>query len=217
MKILFFDTETTGLPDWKVPSDSEHQPHIVQLGIILADAESKKIISSVDAIIKPDGWTIPEEMTEIHGISHEMAMDCGIRETTAIDTLLQMWGDKTRVCHNRTFDQRIIRIALKRYQYGEDVMDQWGDKEDFQCTMLMAKPIMELPPYGKYGYKNPRLEQAYEFFTGKTLENAHSAMADTQACMEVFFGIERYQSNATIKKATDDIVEDKEVAEGPGF
>nr|WP_299241463.1 hypothetical protein [uncultured Halomonas sp.] len=40
--ILFFDTETTGLPDWKVPSDSEHQPHLVQLAAVLADDDARQ-------------------------------------------------------------------------------------------------------------------------------------------------------------------------------
>lgn len=31
-KIVFFDTEKTGLPIWNEPSDSEVQPHLTQIG-----------------------------------------------------------------------------------------------------------------------------------------------------------------------------------------
>ena len=34
---LFYDTETTGLPDFKAPSEAQHQPHIVQLAALLVD------------------------------------------------------------------------------------------------------------------------------------------------------------------------------------
>lgn len=192
-KIVFYDTETTGLPDWKQPSDSEHQPHLVQIAAIQCDAETREVIQKFDLIIRPDTWKIYQEMTDIHGISHEKAMDVGITEYGAITMLFDMCDGGMRVAHNRTFDQRIIRIGLKRYKSPVEVIDAWAEKDNHECTMLQAKPIMQLPPYGRYGYKNPRLEQAYEFFCGKELgESAHNALFDTEACMEVYWGIQDY-------------------------
>ena len=56
-----YDTETTGLPDFKAPSESEHQPHIVQLACALVDLDSRQITESMDVIIRPDGWKIPAD------------------------------------------------------------------------------------------------------------------------------------------------------------
>lgn len=54
--ILFYDTETTGLPDWKSPSGGETQPHIVQIGAILCNAETKEVVDTLNVIVQPDGW-----------------------------------------------------------------------------------------------------------------------------------------------------------------
>ena len=71
--ILFYDTETTGLPLYKEPSEHPDQPHIVQLAAALVDSETRKIVSSMDFIINPSTYEIPEEMTAIHRISTEYA------------------------------------------------------------------------------------------------------------------------------------------------
>ena len=190
MNLVFgYDTETTGLPAWKKPSEDKCQPHLVQLAGILADADTQKELCALDLIIKPNGWTIPDEVAEIHGITTEMAHDVGIDETLAVQTMLQLQQGATRIAHNRTFDQRIIRIALKRYEFPEETIEAWANKDNHVCTMLIAKPIMQLPPRGKYGFKPPKLEEAYKHFTGKDLENAHTAMADARACLETYFSI----------------------------
>jgi len=193
--IVFFDTETTGLPIWKKPSGSEEQPHIVELAAILADETTMEIITIIDVIISPDGWVIPKEMTDIHGISHERALEVGASESAAVKGLFDIWQSAEnikRACHNRTFDQRMIRIAAKRY-LSEDQTEAWASKDDFVCTMLTAKPIMKMLPKGRFGYKNPKLEEAYLFFTGRKLENAHSAMSDTKACMEIYFAMQKLE------------------------
>ncbi len=186
---LIFDVETTGFPEWQEPSDSPKQPHIVQLAALLVDLDERKVIQSIDLIVKPDGWEIPKEVSDIHGITQEIAEEVGIPEIVAVDTFLKLWNGCKRIAHNRTFDQRIIRIACKRF-FNEDIQEAWADKDDFDCTMLMAKPVMELPfPSGKAGIKQPNLAEAYKFFTGEELKNAHSALADAKACMEVYFGL----------------------------
>lgn len=192
-EIVSYDTETTGIPDWKVPSDDPSQPHLVQLGAIVVDAETREVIDTLDVIIKPDGWEIPDEVAEIHGITTERALTEGIPETEAVDRLLAMCAGRHRVAYNRTFDQRIIRIALKRYGYGQELMDAWGDKDTHDCSMLLAKPIMQLPPKGRYGYKSPKLSDAYKFFTGEELQNAHTALADAKACIAVYWGAMDHQ------------------------
>ncbi|MET3998862.1 3'-5' exonuclease [Marinobacterium sp. MBR-109] len=187
--ILFYDTETTGLPDWKAPSESETQPHLVQLAAILANADTRQVISALDLIIQPNGWEIPDEVSEIHGITTDMANKVGVNEADALAVFMKMTGGK-RVAHNKTFDQRIIRIGLKRYGYSDHSIDQWAEKDNHDCTMLMAKPIMQMGPKGRYGYKSPKLSEAYLHFTGKELQNAHSAMADAQACMEIYWAMQ---------------------------
>lgn len=191
---LFFDTETTGLPDWKSPSEAEHQPHIVEIGAALLDDELN-IIERYEAIIKPDGWEISEEMTAIHGISHERAMDEGVSEKEAVDAFLALHAlSGIRVGHNVSFDDRILRIALKRY-FDDELADAFKLGPKF-CTMWESKQIVKATFMDKKGVKNPSLAEAYKFFTGEELTGAHRAMADVEATIAVYKGILRVQENA---------------------
>ena len=191
---VFFDTETTGLPDWKAPSGGEDQPHLVQIAAHLVDCDQRKLVQSMDVIIRPDGWEIPAEVTEIHGITTEYAMAVGVPEDLALAMFLSFWQGRSRVAHNTTFDNRIIRIATKRY-CGEETQEAWKSCE-YECTGLLSKPIMQMPPKGRYGYKMPKLEEAYQYFCGKQLQNAHTAIADVNACMEVYFAIQDAMAEA---------------------
>ena len=58
--VLFFDTETTGLPqDWKaLSSKSDNWPRMVQLAYQLYDWNGNLKLTS-NEIIKPEGFNIP--------------------------------------------------------------------------------------------------------------------------------------------------------------
>ena len=190
---VVFDTETTGLPDFKAPSDADHQPHIVQLAFVLVDCEDRKVFSEFNMIARPNGWDIPKEASDVHGITTEMAHDLGVPEKIMLEAYLDtvMTNKKLRVAHNVLFDDRLIRIAMKRFGYGH-ISEEYKEMEKY-CTMAASRNIVKCPPTyamiaaGRTHFKNPRLEEAYKHFFGVEMENAHDAMSDVRATLQVFY------------------------------
>lgn len=190
---LVYDCETSGLPLFSEPSEDPRQPHIVQLGARLVDLGDRSIISTLDVIIRPEGWEIPDEVAAVHGITTEKALAVGVSESLALGMLLDLWQRAgVRVGHNEQFDARIVRIAQHRFDCTD--LDAWKDG-NATCTARLATPIMKLPPTAKMVAarrnhpKTPNLGEAYRFFTGRELVGAHSALVDVDACMAVCFAI----------------------------
>jgi DNA polymerase III epsilon subunit-like protein len=194
MRLNVFDTETTGLPLFRQPSEHPEQPHLVEIAALLHDADGT-LVDSFDAIIKPDGWKISEEVSKIHGITHEMAMDTGIPEREAVERYLAL-HDRAQlsVAHNHQFDARILRIALMRYF--PERAEGYAAAPAF-CTCEAAKPVMKLPPTPKMvragfrSYKTPNLTEAVHFYLGEYYEGAHRARNDAEACARIYFAMQR--------------------------
>ena len=189
MLLCFYDTETTGKPNWKEPSDSPTQPHLVELAAVLVDSETREIVDRLHHIIKPDGWIIEDDVIAIHGITNERAHAEGYPEsfaTVAFSNFHARAGK--RIGHSEQFDARIMRIAHKRY-LGAEMADEFK-AAPAECTCWLARPVCAIPNPGKRsGIKLPTLSEAYLSLTGKPHDGAHGAMADTLACMEVYFAL----------------------------
>jgi DNA polymerase-3 subunit epsilon len=193
--ILFFDTETTGLPNFKARSADPIQPHLVQLALIIA-ADDGTEVSATSVIVKPDGWTIPADVTAIHGISQERAMDEGIPEAAAVGMFLVNQGQcAVRAAHNESFDRRIMRIAMTRASMERDFIEMVEKRESF-CTCNAAKPIINLQPTermraaGFNGAKPPKLEECIRHFFGEELPGAHDALIDARAAARLYFHLQ---------------------------
>ncbi|MEO8391181.1 3'-5' exonuclease [Polaromonas sp.] len=188
---MFYDTETTGLPLWKEPSEHPDQPHLVELYAELVDLETREVVATMHKIVKPEGWEIPQECVNIHGITTERALAEGEPETEVIGALMAMAAQaEVVIAHNEQFDRRMVRIGIKRnldplapQVEGSMPSDAWKAKAGF-CTCWKAKPFTKLP-----GNKLPKLTEAYHHFTGQTMEGAHSASGDVQGCKTVYFAI----------------------------
>jgi len=172
--ILFWDCETTGLVNFKLPLSDESQPRILSLAAILCD-DSGEIQEKMDTLIHHPGLIIPEFITKINGITQKMCEASG----TTIDAALHRYNEMksrshTRVAHNLSFDKQMI--ARETLALGQENESYHG--ESF-CTVKMCKTI-GLP--GKLG-------EAYKALFGHEMENAHTAMGDVLACKEIFFKV----------------------------
>lgn len=201
---LVYDTETTGLPIWREPSEGENQPHVVQLAAELVDLNTRKVAASIDLVVHPNGWTIPQETIDVHGITNEYAESCGIPEPLVLECFIDMWRQaEFRVGHNERFDARIIRIAQHRFNSFQKDIDDWKSAPA-ECTGLLAKPIMQMPPKGRFGYKMPKLGEAYEHFFGRpSPRQSHTAMGDCQDCREIYFATQAAVDNKELVNDLD--------------
>lgn len=169
----------------------------MQLGAILVNLDTRKTIASMDVIVRPDGWIIPEEVSKVHGITTEHALAVGIPERTALEMFMALWDGRQLLGHNESFDRRILRIAQHRFPASlkEGAIENWKACGS-HCTQLLSTPILQLPPTEKmkaarrFHHKSANLGEAYEHFMGRPLKDAHSAMADCRAALDVFFAIQ---------------------------
>ena len=186
---LFFDTETTGVPkdDSAPASDTRNWPRLVQLAWILTDKEWNTLASSC-SIIKPEGFTIPDNVAKIHGINTYKAMREGKPLKNVIDDFLKA-AEKARclVGHNVVFDQKIVGAELCRLGIKDTISTAKAI-----CTMEASKEFCKIPG-GYYGYKPPKLQELYQKLFGTTFDNAHDAMADVKATKRCFFELKRLE------------------------
>ena len=176
-KILFFDTETTGIPgrdaDWK--TDYETFPRICQLSWILNGREENHII-------RPDGWEIPQEATDVHGITTERALTEGEPLVNVIGQFIEDCHNAELICgHNLYFDTSTIKSELMRYGM--------YDMLDAETALFKGKRIDTMRPSMKWvgatfsngRLKFPKLEELYaRCFPGETFP-AHDAICDVRA------------------------------------
>lgn len=187
MNIMFWDTETTGLPP-KGRAPLSAMPSIIQLAISVYDAKRRPIFE-VSTLVKPaEGAVMAERAFEAHGIPLEQAIDCGVEMRTAMG----LWNFArgiavSHVCHNNKFDLDRLDELARRVQATPNVSNAY-------CTMTGMTPFTQLPPTERmkqFGhgdkFKAPTLLEAYKYLFNREFVGAHDALVDTRACADVYF------------------------------
>lgn len=198
--LIFFDSETTGLPDFRAPSESDHQPFLVQLAALLTEDDGAEV-ASLSAIVAPHGYTeMPPLAFKAHGISHEDAVRKGLGLATVMALFLEMAARATtRIAHNVPFDDKLVKIACCRAGMVSMVRDLI-ERQPSYCTLKVATPIVNLPPTEKMlaaGFNKPKacqLGEAYKHFFNEELVGAHDALVDVRACKRIYFHLQQLQA-----------------------
>jgi DNA polymerase-3 subunit epsilon len=187
--ILFFDTETTGLWNKKLPCGHPEQPRVVQLGAMLVDPETRREAMRLDLILYREE-AIPEASSRIHGTTTEVSQRIGVAETSAMDLFCDMVEVADMlVAHNIEFDVNVLNNAARLLSH-DPVTNIFGERPQF-CTMKAGTPVCKFPnKYGGGGYGWPKLELAVPHLLGRPPTDAHRAIGDVIDCRDIFFHLQ---------------------------
>lgn len=192
MKILVFDTETTGLPLRRDASilQTALWPHVVQLSFILYDVKTQKSITCQDHIIKlPNEIDLPEESIKIHGITRSIMNRKGVHLSEAMDAFDEAIKEAdVAVAHNISFDKRVLMVEahrLNRPQYftngGKGIIEHCTmDKNRLFCNIQMKRLN------GGFYVKRPKLSELHEKIFGFMPKGMHDSMADVLICLRCY-------------------------------
>lgn len=181
MLACLFDTETTGLYDYRAPATADHQPDVVQLCAMLCDKE--RVYSAVNLFVHAD-TEIPPEAHAVHRIDRAMTERVGVTRLRACQ-LLDSFARKADIIvgHNVDFDINIMLTA--NYREGGQGL---ALKKTRFCTMKNSTELCKLPnPKFPTKFKWPSLQEAYTILVdSRGFSGAHDAMADARATYELF-------------------------------
>ena len=184
---VVFDTETTGVATKGAEYEKNYDqyPHIVSLS--WKTSESTEVN---DFIIKPEGYEIPKEASDIHGITTEIALEKGIPFKEVVykfkDAVIK--AEKV-IGHNIYFDTsnikaNVIRMLIDEEKNTEDAfyadICMALDKKKRVDTMMKTIKFCAIPFSNGRGCKWPKLEELYFKLFNETF-NAHNSKDDVLA------------------------------------
>ncbi|MDA9129097.1 3'-5' exonuclease [Candidatus Gracilibacteria bacterium] len=185
MKILVFDTETTGFIN-KKEFDLKKQPYIVQFAGILGELENGEYteLERINIFINP-GIPIPYGASQVHHI-YDIDVKDAPSMNTQIDTIMNFVNKAdVLIGHNIEYDEDMLKLELKRYEKGYLYSPDY-----VLCTMKSTVDFCALLGKGER-FKYPKLGELYKKLFGEYFIGAHDAMTDVEATQKCFLELEK--------------------------
>lgn len=173
--IVFFDLETTGV---NIVKD-----RIVEISVLKIFPNGKEEQKTIR--VNPE-MHIPEEASKVHGIYDEDVKDCPTFKGIARELAHYIEGCDLGGYNSNRFDIPLLAEEFLRVEVDFDM-----SKRKFVDVQTIFHKM-----------EQRTLSAAYHFYCGKSLEDAHTAAADTQATYEVLKAqLDRYEG--TLENSID--------------
>jgi len=204
MKVLIFDTETTGLPKSKIISQDtlDKWPYIVQFSFIIFDTDTNTRTLTRDFVIKMDpNVVISNESIALHGITNEISKEKGVDIQVALhEFFYYLRSVDLLVGHNVSFDINMIYIELLRIiylkQYPEDHISAYKadlhlltNFKNIYCTMQESIDLCAIKVKDKFGReynKFPKLIELHKHLFQTTPNGLHNSLIDILITLRCF-------------------------------
>jgi DNA polymerase III epsilon subunit-like protein len=190
MKILVFDTETTGLPPKNTPVTlTDAWPYIVQLSYLVYDTEVCSILCLQDDIVKCP-VSIPVESARIHGITDTIAQTKGSHLAELMPAFLKAVAEDAEliIAHNMSFDRDMVIVECHRLGIHCDSFL----KKPMHCTMKKNINLCALARRTKTGtsyFKFPTLAELHYHLFRVRPDGMHNAKADVLICLRCYLKV----------------------------
>lgn len=214
MRVLVFDTETTGLLPTKFPriaSSLTKFPHIVQLSYLIYDTDTHKVVHEQDDIIMlPLDVEMPEQSMAVHGISKQLCTNRGIHIESALEIFaLYVKQCNCIVAHNIDFDMTMIEVECMR----TNTPYPFTNEKIYYCTMNKTKDLCNIvrkyrnvgpngQPRMESYIKKPTLNELHVYLFKRSPKGLHDSMIDVRVCfrcfLKVVYGIEYEYSTSKL-------------------
>ena len=212
MKILVFDTETTGLPEKDASIyDKSKWPYIIQLSYILYDISNNSTIIKNNYIKINESVIISPDSFNIHHISREILDERGINIVPA----LREFNEYLKRCdvvvgHNISFDKRLIFVECFRHnikQYFTQFVDNKQIAKAEFCTMKNTTQFCKLERQSKTNQiyiKHPKLGELYSmlFPNEPVPKDLHNSLIDVAMTLRCYL---KYNNNFDINEVNTTI------------
>lgn len=177
-KYIIFDTETSGLFNFKLPADDPTQPRLAQFGAITIDhigAEPNR----VGMYIRPNGWVMEPGASAANGLTTEFLHANG----RPIDDALNFYSSLIRagyvaVAYHAQFDCKMMRAEFRRANRD----DLFSITKNI-CLMRACTKIGITKAGNARGW--PKLSDACAHF-GIAQSKAHDALGDAEDAYRLF-------------------------------
>ena len=192
-KIVFVDVETTGLPDrdrygnYVTPRNKAayDNARLLSLSYMITDDTGNTIMNPKELFVKPYGFTIPEKISALTGITTDNANERGIHLNSVVTEFERDIREHDVTCfisHNVAFDKSIVmNSALRRHWIKDPLLLHMEGEMRYKCTSKLIKSKL-----GRY----MKLSEAVKDILKEEPVGLHTALQDMKYCKKLYFYLE---------------------------